>query len=148
VVPINSILSLFAYFVLPVIVIEGLGWSAAVKRSAALISGRWGDVGDKAAGVGWIAVLWLLPPAVVAGLIVYAAGTVSDAVLVPAAVVTTLAIVAIVIAFTTFDGILAAAGYAYAVSGKAPRPFSVELMDALFEKEPPPAQADPPAQGG
>jgi hypothetical protein len=145
VVPIKAVLSLFAYFVLPVIVVEGLGWTAAVKRSAALISGRWGEVGEEVAGVGWIALLCLLPPGAIAGLIVYAAGSVSNAVLVPAAVVTALAIVAIAIAFTAFSAILSAAAYAHAVSGTVPSPFGAELMDELFEKEPPPAPADKPA---
>jgi len=145
--PLKAVLSLFAYFVLPVIVIEGLGWSAAVKRATALIRERWGEVGGVAAGVRWIAILCLLPPGAIAALIVYKAGDISSAVLVPAAVVTALAIVAIAIAFTAFSAIFAAAAYAHAVSGATPSPFGADLMVELFEKEPPDtqAQADKPA---
>lgn len=108
---------------------------------------RWGEVGDETAGVGWIATLCLLPLAAVAALIVYEADSVSNAVLVPAAVVTAIAIVAIAIAFTTFSGILTAAAYAYAVSGKVPSPFGAALMNELFEKGAPPVPADKPAEG-
>jgi hypothetical protein len=134
VAPLKSLLSLFAYFVLPVMLIEQLGWSAAVKRATALISERWGDIEEESGGIGWIAFVCLLPLAGIAALIIYKAGSVSNAVLVPAAIITVLGIVAIAISFTALSAIFMAAAYAYAVTGVTPAPYDEDLMSELFEK--------------
>jgi len=145
--PLKAVLSLFAYFVLPVILIERLGWSAAVKRAAALIKERWGDIDEEASGIGWIALLCLLPFGAAAALIIYEAGGISNAILVPAAIITVLGVVAIAITFTALSAVFMAAAYAYAVTGATPVSFSAELISGLFEKEASdqPAQADKPA---
>ena len=142
-----------SYFVLPLLVVEGVGPFAAFKRSAELIRQRWGEALVGEGGLGGIAALCLLPLLgiwvwlVIAIWDAFVAGQAVNAALIPAALVLTAAIVAVSVAYATLAIIFVAGVYSYAVSGNLPGGFGVEQMDLAFKRAPPasPAKVNRPA---
>ncbi|MBK5962256.1 hypothetical protein CCR97_29305 [Rhodoplanes elegans] len=134
------------YFVVPVVVVEGVGPFTAVRRSFTMIRERWGEVFVLQGGVGLVVML-VFGPIVVA---FFAAGVWAiDLGLAPAVepivvsgflILAAVAFVIGVIAYLALDGVFAAAAYAYATSGTAPAALGPDVMPALFRpKKPGPA---------
>lgn len=134
------------YFVVPVVVVEGSGPFAAIRRSFTMIRERWGEVFVLQGGVGLVVML-VFGPIVVA---FFAAGVWAidlglppavETVVVPGLlIVAAVALVVGVIAYLALDGVFAAAAYTYATTGTAPAALGAGVMPALFRpKEPAPA---------
>jgi hypothetical protein len=108
--------SLVTFLVLPVLVVEGLGPIAAVKRSGELFKRTWGEQMISNAGIGILAML-----AIVAGLIpALLLGAVGGPLAVVATVIFVVWVVAVSIVASTLTGILQTALYRYATEGQVP----------------------------
>lgn len=126
------------YFVVPVVVVEGVGPFAAVRRSFTMIRERWGEVFVLQGGIGLVVML-VFGPVVVA---FFAAGVWAiDLGLAPAVelivvsgllILAAVAFVIGVIAYLALDGVFAAAAYAYATSGTVPAALPAGVMPSLF----------------
>lgn len=139
---------MLTYFVMPVVALEGLGPIAAVKRSSALISKRWGEalVGEGALGVfALIGFLVLaLASATLIG-VVNALGAPDSALAIGFAIFAVVTVIASV-ALVTMNAIFVTGVYSYAVSGQAPAVFGEDLVGAVFKsdvKKAPPATPAP-----
>ncbi|MFD2183579.1 DUF6159 family protein [Rhodoplanes azumiensis] len=135
------------YFVVPVVVVEGVGPLAAVRRSFTMIRERWGEVFVLQGGVGLVVMLVFGP--VVAAFFFGGAWAI-DLGLAPAVetvvvsgllMLAAVALVVGVIAYLALDGVFAAAAYTYATSGTAPATLGPGVMPSLFRpKKPAPAE--------
>lgn len=136
------------YFVVPVVVVEGVGPFAAVRRSFTMIRERWGEVFVLQGGVGLVVML-VFGPVVAAfffggvwaidlGLAPAVETVVVSGLLILAAV----AVVVGVIAYLALDGVFAAAAYTYATSGTVPAALGAGVMPTLFR----PKKTAPAAQ--
>lgn len=136
------------YFVLPVMVDERIGPSAAIKRSAELIRKRWGEVVIGESGLGGIVVLCLLPLFAITVDLAIAGdrAIITAAVLIPAAVVTAVAILAVLIVAVALSNVFVAGAYAYTIRGNLPATYGAVLMEQMFKKASPktPAEAAKP----
>jgi len=121
--------SLVTFLVLPVLVIEGIGVRDAIKRSAQLFKGTWGEQVIANAGIGLIGFVALIPALIVAALGV-ASGTLFVAVpIVGIAVV----YAAIVLAITAaLSGVFQTALYHYAANGMPPAAFAESELRGAF----------------
>ncbi len=109
--------TLVTYFVVPVLIYEKLGPWAAVKRSASLFKGTWGEmiVGNLGLGIifflaGTLGILFIVAGGLVGGMVGLLVGLV-------AAVVYWLVLAVIK---TAAEGVLVAALYRYATTGQVP----------------------------
>jgi hypothetical protein len=122
-----------SYLVVPVIVAEGLGPFAAVRRSGELIKQRWGTGLRTTLRFGVIQFLLLLPVvfAIVAGAVMVSTGTsgirVIGVLVIAAAILALIAMSVVFAAITTYAQTMI---YRYAVGRPIPMP--VELMDGAF----------------
>ena len=117
-----------SYFVLPVLVVEGLGPIAALKRSAALIAARWKDVIGGEARFGLLGLLVALPLIAIA----IALGFVGDAGPLLAVGFAFVAIALMAVVFSTMSTIFLAAVYSYAANGEVPPAFPPELVQTAL----------------
>jgi hypothetical protein len=119
------------YFVLPVLVVEGLGPVAAVKRSSALMRQTWGETATGSVGLGALAFAAAVPAMIfiVAGVMMAtAAGFGGLAPVFFAVAIVYLAGVSLVMG--TLGTIFRAGLYVYATTGEAP--FDTALMQSAF----------------
>ncbi len=121
--------SLVTFLVLPILVIEGIGVRDAIKRSASLFKGTWGEQVIANAGIGIIGFVALIP-AILVGALGVASGTLVVAVpLVAVAVVYG----AIVLAITAaLSGVFQTALYHYAANGMPPAAFAETELRGAF----------------
>jgi hypothetical protein len=120
------------YFVLPVLVVEGLGPVGAVKRSSSILKQTWGEAATGSVGLGAIGFLLCVPAFLVIGLgILFAANTGNAGfafVLFPLAFVY---VVAVMTVMGTLGTVFQTGLYVYATTGKAP--FDEALVRAAFQ---------------
>ena len=120
------------YFVLPVLVVEGLGPVGAVKRSSSILRQTWGEAATGSVGLGAIGFLLCVPAFLVVALgVVLAASSGHPGfaiVLFPLAFVY---IVAVMTVMGTLGTVFQTGLYVYATTGKAP--FDETLMRAAFQ---------------
>ncbi|HMK80989.1 MAG TPA: DUF6159 family protein [Xanthobacteraceae bacterium] len=120
------------YFVLPVLVVEGLGPVGAVKRSSSILKQTWGETATGSVGLGAIGFLLCLPAFLVIALGIFLASSMGNAgfafVLFPLAFVY---IVAVSTVMGTLGTVLQTGLYVYATTGKAP--FDETLMRGAFQ---------------
>lgn len=124
--------SITTYFVLPVLVIEGVGPVEGVKRSMGIMRKTWGEALTANFGIGLIAFLASIPGILVAvlGVMVLVAGqAVLGGVLIVAGVVLVLLVSLI---SSALDAILLAALYLYAARGEVPGQFDRNELAAAF----------------
>jgi hypothetical protein len=124
--------NIITFLVVPVLVVEGVGPIAAIKRSASLLKKTWGEQVIGTAGIGLIFGLIGLAIAVVGvalGVVIINAGLTSAGVAV--IVVTILAVVVVAMLSATLRGIYSAALYQYAVGGETGE-FSGEVLAGAF----------------
>jgi hypothetical protein len=114
-------------FVVPVLVVDGVGPIEAVKRSAAILKRTWGESVAGQGGLGIISFLLLLPAFLLTALAVWAgeAGAAALLVLVPIVV---LYVIALSVVFTA----LGTGTYIYATTGKAPSNMDPALLQGAF----------------
>jgi hypothetical protein len=120
------------YFVVPVVVVDGLGPIAAVKRSAEILKQTWGESIGGAAGLGLISFAASLP-AFVAFALAGASGGKGAAVATIA--IAALYLIGVFIVFATLGAIFRTGAYIYATTGKAPSSMDPQLLQASFSKK-------------
>jgi hypothetical protein len=125
------------FFVVPVIVVDGVGPVEAVRRSSAILKRTWGEAIGGEGGLGIISWLFFLPVALLFALV-----GVSGAhhVLGPAGTVALMAlvavyIVALVVVFTALGTIFRTGTYIYATTGKAPSDMDPALLQGTFRRK-------------
>lgn len=121
--------SIATYFVVPVLVVEGVGPIDAVKRSFSVLRKTWGEslVANFSIGlVVFLASLVALLPAVL-GMVV---GNVAAAVV--GVAISVLAIIVISLVSSALHTIIVAALYLYAAEGKAPPQFDEQLLRSAY----------------
>lgn len=125
------------FFVVPVIVVEGLGPIEAVRRSSAILKQAWGESVGGEGGLGFISVLFFLPVVLLFGLLGTSGAEVwaSPPVAVALIVVVAVYLVALVVVFTALGTIFRAGTYVYATTGKAPSNMDPALLQATFRKK-------------
>jgi hypothetical protein len=120
------------FFVVPVVVVDGLGPIAAVKRSAQILKRTWGESLGGEGGLGLIAFAASLPAFIVLAL---AGVTGGKAVAVAVIVLAVLYLIAVSIVFTTLGAIFRTGAYIYATTGKAPSSMDEQLLQASFRNK-------------
>ena len=119
------------YFVMPVLVVEGLGPVAAIKRSSALMRQTWGETVTGSAGLGALGLAAAVPALIfIAAGVAMASATGIGGVAGVFFAVAIVYIVAVSLVMGTLGAIFQAALYVYATTGKAP--FDTALMQSAF----------------
>ena len=129
--------AVITFFVVPVIVVDGVGPAEAMRRSSAILKRTWGEAIGGEGGLGFISVLFFLPVVLLFGLLgtsgiaVWASPPMAVALIVLVAVY----LVALVVVFTALGTIFRAGTYVYATTGKAPSHMDPALLQASFRKK-------------
>ncbi len=127
------------YFVVPVIVVDGVDPIEAVKRSSAILKRTWGESVGGEGGLGIIMFLLMLPALLPAFLIVAlgaVTGTQENGVILFAPMpLLVLYIVAVLVVLTGLGTIFRTGAYIYATTGKAPSSMDPELLQGAFRKK-------------
>lgn len=125
------------YFVVPVVVVDGVGPVEAVKRSSSILKRTWGESLGGEGGLGIISFLFFLPVVLVIGL----GAAVGRGLNADAALVVTLAaivipyILALTVVFTALGTIFRTGTYIYATTGKAPGEMDAALLQSSFRSK-------------
>jgi hypothetical protein len=124
------------YFVVPVLVVEGVGPIEAIKRSGASIRKTWGEALVVNAGLGALSFVMglcgFLP------LFIGIAGTIALATpwpVVAGGVVSLILLIAVGLITSTLQMILVAAVYRFAATGQVPGQFDAELLSKAFRQK-------------
>jgi hypothetical protein len=123
--------SVVTYFVVPVLVVEGVGPMTAIGRSWKVLTKTWGESIGGHAGVGWALLpFWLL--GIVAG--VLAVFVMTKSVVLGALLVALTIVYFLVLGLVdaTLKGILVGALYLYATSGEVPAEFDRGVLNGSF----------------
>lgn len=124
------------YFVVPVLVVEGVGPIAAVKRSAGIIRKTWGETLVTNVGLGAVSSVGTLVafiPLAVGGAISIATETWGPAAVGGALMIVMLITLALIT--STLQMILVAALYRFAATGLVPEAFNGELLRQAFRNK-------------
>ena len=120
------------YFVLPVLVVEGLGPVGAVKRSSSILKQTWGETATGSIGLGAIGFLLCVPAFLVIALGIFVTANSGNTgfafVLFPLALVY---LVAVGTVMSTLGTVFQTGLYVYATTGKAP--FDETMIRAAFQ---------------
>lgn len=122
------------YFVVPVLVVDGVGPVEAVKRSSAILRKTWGEAAGGEGGLGAISFLFFLP--VIALFALVSLGNVEIWAQPALGVTLVVAVVAYVLAltvvFSALGTIFRTGAYIYATTGKAPSNMDPALLQGAF----------------
>lgn len=119
------------YFVVPVLVVDGVGPVEAVKRSSAILKRTWGESLAGEGGLGIISFLLTLPACLVIGV----AAMFIDASMLVTILVIAIAVVYLVVVslvFAALNTIFRTGAYLYATTGTAPTSIDAELVQSAF----------------
>lgn len=125
------------YFVVPVLVVDGVGPVEAVNRSADILKRTWGESLAGEGGLGLISVVFFLPVILLFGVF----GTLGiEAWASPALAIALIALVglyvlALTVIFTALGTIFRTGAYIYATTGKAPTNMDPALLQGAFRKK-------------
>jgi ABC-type multidrug transport system fused ATPase/permease subunit len=125
------------YFVVPVLVVDGVGPVEAVNRSADILKRTWGESLAGEGGLGLISVVFFLPVILLFGVF----GTVgieawaNPALAVALIVLVGLYVLTLVVIFTALGTIFRTGAYIYATTGKAPTNMDPALLQGAFRKK-------------
>jgi Family of unknown function (DUF6159) len=120
------------FFVLPVMVVEGVGPITACRRSIALIKARWHNVIGGAARFGLLILMLALPVLIVVVVLGAHENLPTDLVLIPVLSVCAVYAVVLTIIFSTLGGIFLAAVYKFATTGTVPPAFESGLVQTAL----------------
>lgn len=122
--------SLATFLVMPVLVFEGCGPLAAVKRSASLLRKTWGEQVTFAVGMGTVMVAFMLPAGAIMALGLWAmsAGWLSWAVFVGIAGLLATYLIMTGVVFACLEKVYRAALYSFAVTDMMPDEFAPEFL--------------------
>jgi hypothetical protein len=120
------------FFVIPVLVVDGLGPIAAVKRSAAILKRTWGESLGGEGGLGIIAFAASLPAFIALALAGMSGGRGAAVTVIVLAV---LYLIALSIVFAALGAIFRTGAYIYATTGQAPSSMDEQLLQASFRKK-------------
>ncbi|MBX3358573.1 MAG: hypothetical protein KF745_09095 [Phycisphaeraceae bacterium] len=121
------------YFVVPVLVVEGLGPIEAVKRSTAVIRKTWGESLVANVGLGVAGMLGYLIALLPLGLGIAGSVAMNSAVpVIIGAAVSLVLMVATGLILSALGGIILAAIYRYAATGQVSADFDAETLQAKF----------------
>jgi hypothetical protein len=125
------------YFVVPVVVVDGVGPIEAVKRSSAILRRTWGEAIGGEGGLGLISFLFILPVVLLVGLLGTAGVGVWASPPLAIALIAIIAVylLALVIVFTALGTIFRTGTYVYATTGQAPSNMDPALLQAAFRKK-------------
>jgi hypothetical protein len=123
---------LITFLVVPILVFEGIGPWAAVKRSGSLLRQTWGEQIVGNAGIGIIFALAGVAVAVVGGGLAALLLAAAFPLGVVVAAVVVVVVVAIALLGTALAGIFTVALYRYATTGQAGAFFPRETLDSAF----------------
>jgi hypothetical protein len=119
------------YFVVPVVVTEGVGPVTAVKRSSAILRRTWGESLRGTVGLGATGFLFLLPP-LLAVFAVLMTGVGGRAGLVALGSVGVLYALAVTVVFAALGAIFRAGVYIYASNGNPPNNMDRAVLQSVF----------------
>ncbi len=123
--------SVVTYFVVPVLVVEGVGPMTAIQRSWKVLTKTWGESIGGHAGVGWALLpFWLL--GIGAGILGFFALQTSAALGVLILAFTIVYMMVLSLVDATLKGILLGALYLYATAGEVPSEFDSGVMRGSF----------------
>lgn len=121
------------FLAIPVVVLEGTGPFASLKRSGTLLSGTWGENLAAQMGFGLLGFVASLPGLVLVGL---AIATGSLAAGIPIGAIGVLWVLAVSVVVSAMTGIYKTALYRFAVDGQAPAGFAEsDLADAFARRK-------------
>src|SRR2546421_4433965 len=115
--------------VIPVLLSESVGILGALKRSATLFKQRWGEEVTGMGGIAGVFAVFMLPVAIVGGVLIAVSPAVGIGIIVTAFVL-------MMVAAGAVGGIFTAALYRYAVAGEAAGPFTEGDMRNVFPRKP------------
>ncbi|MFZ1110519.1 MAG: DUF6159 family protein [Rhodomicrobium sp.] len=118
-----------AYFVVPVVVVDGAGPVEALKRSSAIVRRTWGEAAGGEGGLSLISFLFALP--IFLGMLLVALSHSHGASFAFVAVAIPY-MLAVVVVFSTLGVLFRTGAYVYAVTGKAPSAFDGDLLKTAF----------------
>jgi len=124
------------YFVVPVLVVEGVGPIEAIKRSGSTIRKTWGEALVANAGLGALSFVMFLGAIIPAGIGLTA--SILTQTIWPAAVggaLTIGALIGVSLVTSTLQMILVAAVYRFAATGQVPGQFDAELLSKAFRQK-------------
>jgi hypothetical protein len=123
------------YFVVPVLVVDGVGPIEAVKRSSSILKRTWGESLAGEGGLGIVSFLLMLPVFLVGLPLGFLAADTSPALVVVVAAVAVLYIAVLSIVFAALNTIFRAGTYLYATTGQAPTAFDPALLQNAFHSK-------------
>jgi uncharacterized protein DUF6159 len=125
------------YFVVPIVVVDGVGPIEAVRRSSAVLKRTWGEAIGGEGGIGLISVVFILPAVLLIGILgsVGANAWASPAVAIALIVAVGVYLLTLVVVFTALGTIFRAGTYIYATTGKAPSNMDPALLQGAFRKK-------------
>lgn len=127
--------AIVTYFVVPVLVVDGVNPVAAVKQSASILRRTWGESLAGEGGLSVISFLFLLPV-----IILFAAAALMFNAALPAgawmiAAIAVPYVIAVTLVFTTLGSIFRTGAYIYATTGQAPAALDNRLVAEAFRKK-------------
>jgi len=128
--------ALVTYFVVPVLVVDGVGPLEAIRRSSAILKRTWGEAVGGEGGLGLMMLLFLAPALLALAGFGAAGSSSPEAAAVAAALVVLAAVytVAVVVVFTALGAVFRASAYVYATTGTAPSGMDRALLQATFRR--------------
>jgi hypothetical protein len=135
----SGIWGVATYFVVPVLVTEGVGPITALKRSSGILRRTWGESLAGSGGLGLISVLFTLPLfallALGGPLASTTSGALSGAVAGTLIAVAVVYVLALIVVFTALGSIFRAAVYIYATTGVTPGHIDANLLQSSFRSK-------------
>jgi hypothetical protein len=136
----SAVWGVATYFVVPVLVTDGVGPIKAIKSSSGILRRTWGESLAGSGGLGLISFLFILPLIALFGLGVMLAGSAGGSVASGAILGTLIAVsvvyaLALIVVFTALGSIFRAAVYVYATTGVTPSHMDANLLQSSFRSK-------------
>jgi hypothetical protein len=126
--------SLATYLAVPVLVTRDVGPIDAVKESASLFRKTWGEQVVGNFGMGWAFALMGLSWTIFMGLLIFAMGAISPALMIPAIGLAVLGYLALGLVSSALSGVYTAALYRYATEGETGM-FEARMLGQAFRRK-------------